>query len=71
MNATLKGAIVGAAALLILMIVVALIVVLTGGSGRLETGFGLLAEGHTKKLFVVADMVLGDFHHYSILPDKP
>ena len=28
------------------------IVVLTGGSGRLETGFNLLAEGHTKKLFV-------------------
>ena len=28
------------------------IVVLTGGSGRLETGFSLLAEGRTKKMFV-------------------
>ncbi len=28
------------------------IVVLTGGSGRLDTGFTLLAEGRTKKLFV-------------------
>ena len=28
------------------------IVVLTGGSGRLETGFSLLAEGRIKKMFV-------------------
>ena len=28
------------------------IVVLTGGSGRLETGFTLLAEGRSRKLFV-------------------